>query len=133
MTIGERIKIRRKELGLTQTELAERMGLTSKTTICKAETKDFNPTMDRVKEFAKALDTTPSYLMGWTDSMEAGPRMTDMLRDKPNGNVDAYIFADNNQVIEIKDDINDAVKLYELYKKADPNVKSAIDSLLKKN
>ena len=70
MTIGERIKLRRKELGLTQTELAEKMGLTSKTTICKAETKDFNPTMDRVKEFAKALDTTPAYLMGWEDNSE---------------------------------------------------------------
>ena len=67
MTIGERIKQRRKELGLTQTELAKRMGLTSKTTICKAETSDFNPTMDRVREFAKALETTPSYLMGWRE------------------------------------------------------------------
>ena len=65
MTVGERIKLRRRELGLTQTELAERMGLTSKTTICKAETKDFNPTTDRVKEFAKALEVTPAYLMGW--------------------------------------------------------------------
>ena len=70
MTVGERIKLRRRELGLTQTELAERMGLTSKTTICKAETKDFNPTTDRVKEFAKALGVTPAYLMGWENDKE---------------------------------------------------------------
>ena len=66
MTIGERIKNRRLQLGLTQTELAHKMGITSKTTICKAETTDFNPTMDRVKEFADALGVSPSYLMGWT-------------------------------------------------------------------
>lgn len=72
MTIGERIKQRRIELGLTQTELAHKMGITSKTTICKAETTDFNPTTDRVREFAKALDCTPSYLMGWEEKTAAG-------------------------------------------------------------
>ena len=65
ITIGERIKNRRIQLGLTQTELAHKMGITSKTTICKAETTDFNPTMDRVREFATALDVSPAYLMGW--------------------------------------------------------------------
>ena len=68
MTIGERIKQRRLELGLTQTELAHRMGITSKTTICKAETTNFNPTTDRVREFAKALECTPGFLMGWEDA-----------------------------------------------------------------
>ena len=70
MTIGERIKLRRIQLGLTQTELAHKMGLTSKTTICKAETANFNPTLDRVREFAAALDVSPSYLMGWTSDTE---------------------------------------------------------------
>lgn len=65
MTIGERIKNRRIQLGLTQTQLAHKMGITSKTTICKAETTDFNPTMDRVRDFADALDVSPAYLMGW--------------------------------------------------------------------
>lgn len=64
-TVGDRIRERRKELGLTQGELATRMGYKSKSAVCKAETVEFNPTLDRVKEFAKALDTTPSYLMGW--------------------------------------------------------------------
>lgn len=68
MTVGERIKQRRKELHLTQEELAIRMGYKNKSAICRVE-KDYeqNLTLDRVTAFAEALDTTPSYLMGWDD------------------------------------------------------------------
>lgn len=132
MTIGERIKSRREELKMTQEELAKKCGYKSRSSINKIELSRDLP-LKKIKLMADALDTTPSYLMGWTDLLETGTRLQDKLREDPKGIVDAYIFADNNQVIEIKDDINDAVKLYELYKKADPNVKSAIDSLLKKN
>ena len=68
MTVGERIKQRRKELHLTQEELALRMGYKNKSAICRVE-KDYeqNLTLDRVTAFAEALDTTPSYLMGWDD------------------------------------------------------------------
>ena len=110
MTIGERIKLRRNELGLTQTELALRMGLTSKTTICKAETVNFNPTMDRVREFAKALDCTPGYLMGW---------------EEPD-----IMLNDVETIIENKHE-KKALELYEKYEKADPNIKAAIEALLK--
>jgi repressor LexA len=67
MTIGDRIRERRKELGLTQGDLAKRMGYKTKSAICKAETVEFNPTTDRVIEFSKALETTPAYLMGWEE------------------------------------------------------------------
>lgn len=67
MTIGERIKARRKELGITQVELAHRLGLKSKSTVCKMETSNDNPTMDSVKEYADALETTVAHLMGWDD------------------------------------------------------------------
>lgn len=137
MTIGQRIKQRRLELGLTQTELAERMGYTSRTSICTVEKDKEDLTTTRVKKFAEALETTPSDLMGWTENHEAAHLMFDwneFLRENPNEAVDAYVFNDNNGVIELKEDeVNVAVKLYELYKKADPTVKSAIDTLLKKN
>ena len=66
-SVGERIKQRRKELGLTQGELAERMGYKSKSAICKVETVEDNITTDRIMDFAKALECTPAYLMGWKD------------------------------------------------------------------
>lgn len=69
MTVGERIKQRRIELGLTQTELAQRMGYTSKSAISKVEKdKSDNITTDRVQKFAKVLGVTSSYLMGWEDN-----------------------------------------------------------------
>lgn len=71
--IGNRIREKRKEIGITQDELAKRMGLTSKSTICKVETgKEDNLTLDRVAKYAEALGCSPHYLMGW-DEKEAEP------------------------------------------------------------
>ena len=63
--IGLMIKKRRNELGLTQEELAIRLGYKSKSTINKIESGINDITQSKIIQFAKALDTTPSYLMGW--------------------------------------------------------------------
>lgn len=63
--IGKQIRKRREELGLTQEELASRLGYKSKTTIAKIENGTNDIVQSKVVEFAKALDTTPAYLMGW--------------------------------------------------------------------
>lgn len=68
MGVGERIKSRRNELGLTQTDLATRMGYTNKTSICKVESGRDNITAERVTKFAKALNCSESYLMGWDET-----------------------------------------------------------------
>lgn len=68
MTIGERIKKRRQELGLSQIELAKKMGLSAKSTICKLETQGDNITTDRIARIAAALNCSESYLMGWDDN-----------------------------------------------------------------
>jgi len=67
MTIGGRIKQRRMELGLTQTELAQRLGLKSKVSISTVENDKEDLTTDRIRKFADALETTPGVLMGWND------------------------------------------------------------------
>lgn len=64
--IGKRIRSRREQLGMTQEELASRLGYKSKTTIAKIENGTNDIVQSKVTEFAKVLDTTPSYLMGWT-------------------------------------------------------------------
>lgn len=66
MTIGERIKKRRIELGITQKELADKMGLKTKSSICHAE-KNSNFEHDTIKKYAKALKCTTAYLMGLED------------------------------------------------------------------
>lgn len=67
MTIGERIKARREELNMTQTELAEKVGYTSKSTIARIETGSNQLKQKKIMQFAKALNTTPSYLIGWSE------------------------------------------------------------------
>lgn len=70
MTIGDRIRNRRKELHLTQEDLGNKMGVT-KSAICKVEKdKEQNLTLDRVEEFANALECSTSYLMGWEKPQE---------------------------------------------------------------
>ena len=51
---------------MTQEELAYRLGYKSKTTIAKIENGTNDIVQSKVTEFAKVLDTTPAYLMGWT-------------------------------------------------------------------
>ena len=63
--IGLRIMERRKELGLSQQQLAERMGLKSKSTICKIEKGEDNLTAPTIMRYAKALETTPELITGW--------------------------------------------------------------------
>ena len=64
--IGKRIRSRREQLGMTQEELASLLGYKSKTTIAKIENGTNDIVQSKVTEFAKVLDTTPAYLMGWT-------------------------------------------------------------------
>lgn len=67
MSIGERIRNKRIEKGLTQEELAVSVGYTSKSTINKIELGINDIPLSKVCEFARALSTTESYLMGWDD------------------------------------------------------------------
>jgi len=82
MTIGERIKARREELGLSQLELSKRMGYTNKTTISKVENGGDNITTDRISRFANALFVSESYLMGWeSDEKKYNEKNADILMD----------------------------------------------------
>ena len=66
MTIGERIKQRRLELGYTQDELAKKCGYKSRSSINKIELSRALP-LPKVTLMANALECSESYLMGWTE------------------------------------------------------------------
>lgn len=66
-TVGERILQRRKELDLTQEELARRMGYKSKSTINKIEMGINDIPQSKIARFSEVLGTTPAYLMGWDE------------------------------------------------------------------
>lgn len=64
--IGERIKEIRQEKGLTQTELANKIGI-SQAGITKWETGDRDPSTDCVILLAKFFDVTTDFLLGVDD------------------------------------------------------------------
>lgn len=66
-TLGQRIRKRREELGLTQTQLAERLGYKSKVSVSNAENDRDDMTTTRISKYADALETTTAYLMGWDE------------------------------------------------------------------
>lgn len=76
-TVGEYIKRRRTELKISQAELAKRTGYADKTAISKIENGKVDLTQSKVEAFAKALHTTPAYLMGWEDEHELVPYYLD--------------------------------------------------------
>ena len=123
MTKGQRIKQRREELNLGQTELAQKVHI-SKQTLYKYENDIVtNIPSNRLEEIAAALDTTPDYLMGWKEF--------EIVHD---GNIiydkDAAI---NELLIETgnKVDIHKAVELYKMFSNTTPEVQSAVELLLK--
>ena len=66
-TIGDNILLKRKEMGMTQEELAKRLGYKSKSTINKIEMGINDVPQSKIMRFAEALCTTPAYLMGWKE------------------------------------------------------------------
>lgn len=70
MKVNEIIRKRRKELGLTLREVAEKLGV-SESLISRYESNDVkNMGIDKLIPLAKVLDTTPAFLMGWEDKKE---------------------------------------------------------------
>lgn len=70
MKVNEIIKKRRKELGLTLKQVAEKLGV-SESLISRYESNDVkNMGIDKIIPLAKVLDTTPAYLMGWETKKE---------------------------------------------------------------
>ena len=69
MEIGERIKARREELGMSQDELARRVGYKWRSSINKIELGGQRLPQKKIVEIARALRVTPSYLMGWEDNV----------------------------------------------------------------
>ena len=80
MEIGERIKARREELGMSQDELARMVGYKWRSSINKIELGGQRLPQKKIVEIARALRVTPSYLMGWEDDVyideEGNPALT---------------------------------------------------------
>lgn len=67
ITIYDRIRERREQLGMTQQDLADAVGYKTRSAINKIELGIRDISRQKVIDFANALNCSPSYLMGWTD------------------------------------------------------------------
>ena len=125
LQLYENIKKRRLELNMSQQELAESVGYKGKSMISQVENGLVDLPESMIMKFASALDTTPSYLMGWEDE-DGDLTILGQLGDsyekqellKTLGN---YSY----------DQLAEVVKFLNLFTKATPEVQSAIETLLK--
>jgi transcriptional regulator with XRE-family HTH domain len=118
MTIGERIKQRRIELGLSQEEIAHKLGNKSRASVSTVEHDKEDLTTDRIRKYAEALETTPAFLMGWED--DGIPTVVRQMGKSMS--VD----------MEISDrDMAEALELYKRYVNAIPEIQDAVSRLLK--
>ena len=67
MNIGQRIRARRTELNMSMEQLAQRLGV-NRSTVFRYETGEIEKMpIDVIKPIAKALNTTPAFIMGWDE------------------------------------------------------------------
>lgn len=80
MTIGQRIREQRKNLNMSVDELAKRLGK-NRATIYRYEKGEIeNLPLDVLEPIAKALETSPAWIMGWdTEQIDAA---TEIEKDK---------------------------------------------------
>lgn len=114
--IGKNIRRIRTSIGMTQEELAKKMGYKSKTTINKIELGVNDIPQTKIKLFAEVLGTTPAHLMGWEKEVEEKPVET------ANRLADLFIG------LEIKEDANDSklAIMIDEYKQLDESKKEQV-------
>lgn len=105
MTIGDRIKERRLQIGISQQELANRVGYKNRSTISYIESGGNNFPISKVRQIADALRTTPEHLMGWEDADPKEQLLQDIY-DKNKILFDAAADATPEQIQAAVDYIN---------------------------
>lgn len=79
MSVGKRIKERRKELNISADQLAKRLGK-DRSTVFRYENGDIEKLpIDILEPIAAALKTTPQVLMGWEDVQKKNDTLTDIV------------------------------------------------------
>ena len=116
MTIGDRIRTIRTEKELSQTDLAKLAGYYDKTVISKFEHAGNDISMKQVRRIAKALNVSPSFLMGWGHAI--------------SGHDEGEIIT-MSSLQGISEEEQKARELFELYEQASPEVQQAVELILR--
>lgn len=85
LTIGERIRRRRKQLGLSVDDIAKKLGK-DRATIYRYESSEIeNLPLNVLEPLAKVLRVSPGYLMGWENIIPYKTKKVPMLGEIPAG------------------------------------------------
>lgn len=104
--IGKKIKKRRLELGLTQTQLALKVGYKSKTSITKIESNVNDVPRDTLLKFAEALDVPLEYLMDIDVDYDKVEREAWSLNALQNDVMELVRRLNDDEIKELKNFIN---------------------------
>lgn len=129
--MGIRIARRRSELGLSQTQLAERTGYSDKTAISKIENGISQLNQSKIVTFAEALQTTPAYLMGWVND----PNLTreEVIALEKSERAKAYTVLLRKTIESSKQNgvsLPEEMEVAFAYRSAPQHIKDAIKALL---
>lgn len=98
--IGDRIKSRREELEMSQEELAVKIGYKTRSSINKIEKDASGLPQKKIYDIAKALQTTPGFIMGWEEPTpqqqeltEAEAQLLAIFRQIPEADQEKVLFA----------------------------------------
>ena len=122
MQIGNIIKKRRVQLGLSQTELANKLGFKSKASISRIELGVQSLPQNKILEMAKALDVSPEYLMGWRNTLESSSDSKVIVNNKSHDILDTTmdplrIIINATDLITRSNDIDLAISYLQRRKK----------------
>ena len=85
MTVADRIITRRKELHLSQEEVAKKLGLSDRSSITKIEKSGNEITIKNIGRIAEVLNCTVEYLMGFEnkndDPVKIDPVQENIIAD----------------------------------------------------
>lgn len=109
MSLGENIKKFRKENGLTQIELANKVSI-SRSYLADVEHNRYNPSLEVLKSIAKALDTPISDLM---DEKSQQQYEIDLLEDDVKGIINKLQHTEPSKRKKIAKMIEQMIDLYE--------------------
>ena len=119
MTVGDRIRKHRELSGISQTYLAEKIGV-SKQTLYKYEKNVItNIPSDKIEEIAKVLNVSESCLMGWEN------KEIELINEEEKGKSLAKLIANENMLDAV-------VKLSKLQPEDKEMVVNLINSLYEK-
>lgn len=90
--MGIRIKRLRELNKLSQTELAERVGYKDKTAVAKVEAGKVDLPQSKITAFAKALNTTTSYLFGDDDIATSETEETGYYLNEQSAEMAQFLF-----------------------------------------